>query len=123
MANRAELRLNAAGMQWLPAADQTGSQVSIGEAGKNWSVMWRVCRAMGWTPGPMPAFPYSRPVLATIRPGSGCSPGEWTLNPAFLDWLMGWPIGWSDITQPVTAFAPWLRRSRGALSDIALTDV
>jgi hypothetical protein len=46
-------------------------------------------------------------------------PGDWTSNPAFTDWVMGWPIGWTDCTQPVTEFALWLRRSRGALSELA----
>lgn len=119
MANRAELRVSETGSLWVPAADQVGNQVSIGEAAKNWTVFRRMAVALGWQAGPTPSFPFSRRVLATIRPGSGSSPGEWTLNPAFMEWLMGWPIGWSDITRPVTGFAPWLRRSRGALSMLA----
>lgn len=123
MGNRAELRVNASGMLWIPAADQVGGQVSIAETAKNWSVMRRLMTALGWRPGPMPGFPYSHRVLATIRPGSGCLPGEWILNPAFTEWMMGWPIGWTDPERSVTGFAPWLRRSRGALSEIALIDV
>ena len=42
------------------------------------------------------------------------------LQPDFSDWLMGWPIGWSDPEQPVTAWSHWLQRSRGALSEMIL---
>ena len=43
-----------------------------------------------------------------------------TLNPDFLDWLMGWPIGWSEPERPVTEWSHWLRRSRGALSRLRI---
>jgi hypothetical protein len=119
MANRGEFRIDGRGLLWVPAADQTGSQVSIGETAKIWTAFRRVAVALGWTAGEMPAFPFSHRVLATIRPGSGCSAGEWTLNPAFTDWVMGWPIGWTDLTRPVTGFVPWLQRSRGELSTLA----
>lgn len=41
-----------------------------------------------------------------------------SLNPLFVEWLMGWPIGWTDCGQPVTGFSRWLQRSRGALSTL-----
>ncbi len=35
--------------------------------------------------------------------------GRPQLNPRFCEWLMGWPIGWSDANRPLdqTAFASW----------------
>jgi len=41
-----------------------------------------------------------------------------TLNPLFVEWLMGWPIGWTDCERPVTGFSHWLRRGRGVLSTL-----
>lgn len=41
------------------------------------------------------------------------------LNPEFMEWLMGLPIGWSDSMQPETEWYPWLRLSRSLLSGIA----
>lgn len=116
--NRSELRVNSAGILWVPAKDQRGNQVAVGTVAFNWTVFRRLAVALGWKAGPMPTFPFSRPVLATIKPGSGSSPDDLTLNPAFLEWLMGWPIGWTDTTRSVTAFAPWLQHSRGALSKL-----
>lgn len=116
--NRSELRVNKAGALWVSAKDQRGNQVAVGTVAFNWTIFRRTAVALGWKAGPMPTYPYSRPVLATIRPGSGSSTDDLTLNPAFLEWLMGWPIGWSDTTQSVTGFAHWLRRSRGALSKL-----
>lgn len=43
-----------------------------------------------------------------------------TFNPNFSDWLMGWPIGWTDPTQPVTEWSLWLQRMRGELSKLPL---
>lgn len=40
------------------------------------------------------------------------------LNPLFVEWLMGWPEGLSGFERSETAFAPWLRHMRGALSTL-----
>jgi hypothetical protein len=38
------------------------------------------------------------------------------LNPAFVEWLMGLPAGWSDCTRSATAsYRSWLRRHSSAL--------
>ena len=39
-----------------------------------------------------------------------------TLNPAFTEWLMGWPIGWTASAPAVTGWCRWQRHMRGALS-------
>lgn len=39
-----------------------------------------------------------------------------TLNPLFVEWLMGWPIGWTDCASPVTGFSRWRRDMRTELS-------
>lgn len=40
------------------------------------------------------------------------------LNPSFVDWMHGWPNEWTDCERAVTAFRPWLLRSRGELSKL-----
>ena len=39
------------------------------------------------------------------------------LNPDFVEWLMGWPIGWSalDLPLPATGWSRWWQRMRGSL--------
>jgi hypothetical protein len=38
------------------------------------------------------------------------------LNPPFVEWLMGWPIGWTDCTRSATeSFRLWLRSHSDAL--------
>lgn len=41
------------------------------------------------------------------------------LNPDWVEWLMGWPVGWTDLgpTNPQT-FQEWLRTSSIALGDL-----
>jgi hypothetical protein len=119
-ANRGDWRIDEGGCTFTPNREQVGRQYGLGDIARNWTVLWLFNRATGWRPGPPPAnYPYSRPLHAIFRIGSSASPGELVLNPAFLEWLMGWPIGWTDPTRPATGFARWLQRSRGALSELA----
>lgn len=39
-----------------------------------------------------------------------------SLNPIFVEWLMGWPLGWTDCGSRVMEWSLWLRRQRTALS-------
>ncbi len=39
-----------------------------------------------------------------------------TLNPAFTEWLMGWPIGWTASEPAVTGWYRWQQHMHGALS-------
>jgi hypothetical protein len=62
-------------------------------------------------------FPYSPPDPSTPD-GEPSSEERRTLNPRFVEWLMGWPIGWTDCEQAETGLSAWLERSRGALSTL-----
>lgn len=55
------------------------------------------------------------PQAQTIPDGRKSSETARTLNPLFVEWLMGWPTGLTDCEHAVTGFSLWLRRSRGAL--------
>lgn len=48
--------------------------------------------------------------------GPQSSKARRTLNPLFVEWLMGWPIGWTNCASPVTGFSLWQQRMRGELS-------
>lgn len=41
------------------------------------------------------------------------------LNPAFVEWLMGWPIGWTASASSAMALCRWKRDMRSALSCLA----
>jgi len=45
--------------------------------------------------------------------------GRVSLNPRFVEWLMGWPRGWTDCGSPVTEWCRWLRQSRSYAYAIA----
>jgi hypothetical protein len=38
------------------------------------------------------------------------------LNPQFVEWLMGWPIGWTEFGPAETVLSRWLPLMHGALS-------
>jgi len=61
-------------------------------------------------------YPCLRPLHVTIQPGRELLKSDLIYNPTFSEWVMGWPIGWSDTTQPVTELSHWLQRSRTILS-------
>lgn len=101
----------------LSSTPDTRKQVSVCEAARVWTTFYHLSKALGLKPsGPMPEYPFSLPLHVTCRPGTRYLNGTRSLNPNFSELVMGWPIGWSDTMAPVTGFAPWLRRMRGALS-------
>lgn len=58
----------------------------------------------------------SKPPAPVTQDGPESSKSRRTLNPLFVEWLMSWPIGWTDCDSPVMEFTPWLRRMRIELS-------
>jgi DNA (cytosine-5)-methyltransferase 1 len=55
--------------------------------------------------------------LAPATPvGPASSPERRTLNPLFVEWLMGWPIGWTDSAPVETESSRWWQDMRGLLS-------
>jgi len=54
--------------------------------------------------------------LATETDGQASSQQTRRLNPLFVEWLMGWPLGWTDFTVSVTeSFHLWRQRHSCAL--------
>jgi hypothetical protein len=63
------------------------------------------------------AFHFGRHTHATLPDGK---PFPMSLNPAFTEWLMGWPIGWTESEPAVTGWCRWQQDMRGALSALVL---
>ncbi|HEU4986880.1 MAG TPA: hypothetical protein VFT89_07425 [Rhizobiaceae bacterium] len=68
---------------------------------------------------------FSRPDLATYPVGGIPSKERRSLNPLFVEWLMGWPPGWTllawtDLGCSGTELCHFKQRMRSALSAIAL---
>lgn len=62
------------------------------------------------------AFPSGHPDPTTPKPRS---PDAMVLNPPFVEWLMGWPTGWTDCTRSATAsYRSWLRVHSSTLRDV-----
>jgi hypothetical protein len=59
--------------------------------------------------------------FSTTKGGENRSPPGGPLNPAWIEWYFGYPIGWSDLDVSVTQSSHRLPKSSGARSD-ALTD-
>ncbi|MDB5432440.1 MAG: site-specific methylase [Caulobacter sp.] len=93
---------------------ESGGQFPLSYSARNWTVLWLVLKAVGWTSA-MAADPSSPPVRLTLRAGKGSFADGLISNPAFYELTMGWPIGWTEPGAPVTGFAAWLRASRGQL--------
>lgn len=58
---------------------------------------------------------FSRPGLTNTTNGSESLSTTRRLNPRFVEWLMAWPIGWTDCDVPETAFTQYKRRWRSYL--------
>lgn len=59
------------------------------------------------------------PAPETLTDGAPSSPPRRILNPLFVEWLMGWPPGWTDFACSATALSHWRQRMLGALSALA----
>lgn len=64
-------------------------------------------------------------LVPEITPGGSTSskPAAKRLSPRFVEWLMGWPDGWTAYAPVGTEFTRWLELSRSALSQLALQPV
>ena len=69
---------------------------------------------LGWTLEERQRF------LDTLSTNQVYSELKTVLNPLFVEWLMGWPIGLTDFDCAVTGFTQWLVRSRTELSTLCL---
>jgi hypothetical protein len=57
-----------------------------------------------------------RQVLTTPMAGRDTSDARRTLNPLFVEALMGWPTGWTAFASVETEWSRWLQRMRCELS-------
>jgi len=55
---------------------------------------------------------HSLPAREIARDGSDISQTPRTLNPAFVEALMGWPTGWTGFDSAATEWSRWLQRMR-----------
>lgn len=70
---------------------------------------------------------YSPLAHTTVKTGKPCSKERRSLNPLFVEWLMGWPPGWtllvsSDFACSATALSRFRQHMRCALSQLVLHD-
>ncbi|BCW89949.1 hypothetical protein sos41_31170 [Alphaproteobacteria bacterium SO-S41] len=93
------------------------TQVSPMMEAHAWTLLYLTMKAAGASFSKEQAScPSSPPVQVSLLPGTALSRRALTYNPAFTDWMMGWPMGWTAPEAPVTGFAAWLQRMRGELS-------
>jgi hypothetical protein len=55
---------------------------------------------------------YSRQAQTISQAGESICDQRRSLNPAFVEALMGWPTAWTDFDFAATAWSPWLQRMR-----------
>tara|TARA_Y100000310_G_scaffold186390_1_gene186545 strand:+ start:2173 stop:2559 length:387 start_codon:yes stop_codon:yes gene_type:complete len=56
----------------------------------------------------------------TSTDGHECSSKCRRLNPRFVEWLMGWPYGWSNLASSETELSHWQQRMHYALSRLGM---
>jgi hypothetical protein len=66
------------------------------------------------------ALAFSLPVPAISPDGETSSPERRSLNPLFVEWLMGWPPGWTASACSATGLCRWKALMRSALSALGL---
>ena len=140
--SRGEPKLSAQALQWPTPAAQNwkgSSDTSVIRAdGKSRMDILHYRAEQGFTrPDPattahgrrcFPHAPISRPLWASMIASHGpvvCrrilkGRSRRRLNPLFVGWLMGWPIGHALCACSATAFTLWQQHMRGALSALPM---
>ena len=140
--SRGEPKLSAQALQWPTPAAQNwkgSSEASITRAdGKSRMDILHYRAEQGFThPAPaitrdgrrsLPHAPISRPLWALMIASHGRvvsrrilkARARRRLNPLFVGWLMGWPIGHALCACSATAFTLWQQHMRGALSQLPM---
>jgi len=118
-------RVAKAKNQWpTPRAQEPGSNAKTHGIGLKEIVTrhWATPTARDWKDGVVinnnaeTHSNLSRQAPRTLKDGGVTSSTGLTLNPLFVEALMGWPIGWTDCGSAGTALSPWLRLMRSELS-------
>jgi hypothetical protein len=136
-------RYQVARTQWpTPRAQEPGSTssdhgISLTEASKAWPTpracsgkrssgmnrtelvdAWATPTTRDWKDGTATADVKTNCLLGRQAPRSMTNGSAFplTLNPPFVEWLMGWPIGWTDCACVATGLSRWLQLMRSELS-------
>ena len=101
-----------------PRAQEPGStSENYGKGLKNTAENWATPQARDWKDTANANVPTNsilgRQAPRTMKDGVEF---QMTLNPRFTEWLMGWPIGWTESELAETEWFHWLRLMRGELS-------
>ena len=101
-----------------PRAQEPGStSENYGKGLKNTAENWATPQARDWKDTANANVPTNsilgRQAPRTMKDGVEF---QMTLNPHFTEWLMGWPIGWTEFELAETEWCLWLQRMRGELS-------
>lgn len=98
------------------AAMGSAGQFSMANAARTWSTLFHLLQGLDAVPT-KPCRRSSRHVRVSFQHGRGSYTTGLISNPRFYELAMGWPIDWTAPEAPVTGFAAWLQRARGALSE------
>ncbi len=100
-----------------PRAQEPGStSENYGKGLKNTAEKWATPQARDWKDTANANVPTNsilgRQAPRTMKDGAEF---QMTLNPRFTEWLMGWPIGWTESELAGTEWFRWLQLMRGEL--------
>jgi len=83
----------------------------------DWTKRWCACNSLAlsdlWHPESTSA-PVANPPASLLNELLEHLPKR-RLNPQFVEFLMGWPVGWTDCASPVTGLSLWKSRMRSSL--------
>ena len=100
-----------------PRAQEPGStSENYGKGLKNTAENWATPTTRDWKDSANANVP-TNSLLGRQAPRSmkNGTESQITLNPRFTEWLMGWPIGWTEFELAETEWFHWLQRMRGEL--------